>query len=65
MKSKFMNTLLVFICGIGIGYAWCYYHHTEIRSELRQIKSDQINEISTIEPVNLTINKEGKLFWKP
>lgn len=65
MKSKFINNTLVFICGIGIGYLWCYYHHTEIRSELRKIKSEQINEISTIEPVNLTINKERKLFWKP
>ena len=71
MKSKFMNNILVFICGMGIGYTECYYHHTEIRSELRQIKSDQINEISTqlmlsmVKPVNLTINKEGKLFWKP
>ena len=71
MKSKFITNTLVFICGIGIGYIWCYYHHTEIRSELRQIKSDQINEISTqlmlsmVKPVNLTINKEGKLFWKP
>ena len=71
MKSKFMNNTLVFICGIGIGYTWCYYHHTEIRSELRKIKADQINEISTqlmlsmIKPINLTLNKEGKLFWKP
>ena len=65
MKSKFITNLLVFIYGIGIGYAWCYYHHNKIRSELMQIKSEQINEISTIDPVNLTINKEGKLFWKP
>lgn len=71
MKSKFINNTLVFICGIGIGYTWCYYHHTEIRSELRKIKSDQINEISTqlmlsmVKPINLTINNEGKLFWKP
>ncbi len=71
MKSKFINNTLVFICGIGIGYTWCYYHHTEIRSELRKIKSEQINEISTqlmlskVKPVNLILNKEGKLFWKP
>ena len=71
MKSMFMNITLVFICGIGIGYTWCYYHHTEIRSELRKIKSNQIEHISTqlmlsmVKPVNLTINKEGKLFWKP
>ena len=71
MKSKFMNNTLVFICGIGIGYTWCYYHHTEIRSELKKIKFEQIEHISEqlmlsmIKPVNLTLNKEGKLFWKP